>query len=80
MIQNLQKICRIKLQCSFTHKKRKKSKVRQERKITAHAIRCLNALLTCQFHYMITNVAIDNGYPLLSTNHELSYHEQNTAN
>ena len=29
---------------------------------------------------MITYVAIHNGYPVLSTNRELSYHEQNTEN
>ena len=34
-----------------------------------HAMRCITALLTCQFQYIITNVAIDNGYLWLSTNH-----------
>ena len=43
--KSTKKICRIKLQCSSTHKK-KKSNVHQERKITAHAMRCINALLT----------------------------------
>ena len=45
-----------------------------------HAMRCIDVLLTRQFQYMITNVAIDIDYLLLSTNHESSYREQNTAN
>ena len=66
----------------FHNQKKKKSNVHQERKIKAHAMWCIlvNALLKRQFLYMIANVGIDNGYPLLSTNHEFSYREQNTSN
>ena len=41
---------------------------------------CINAQLTRHFHYITTYVVIDNGYPSLNTNHDLSYREQNTAN
>ena len=45
MIQNLQKNLQNKITMQF-HKKRKKSNVHQEREITAHAMRCITALLT----------------------------------
>ena len=46
MIQNLQRNMQNKIAMQFHTKKGKKSNVHQERKITAHAMQCINAILT----------------------------------
>ena len=55
--------------------KRKKSNVHKKNNIT-----CCSAVHRCSINMTISNVANDNSYLFLSTNHELSYHEQNAAN